>query len=120
MKPIKIGIGGTRHNPVLYEEIADMELREHILWAVREEGRDVGREEGIEKGKEDSLAQTAKLMLANNEPIDKIMLYTGLAKADIEKLVSWAVLGEAFLGFDDNDDMWAAMNRRLYFFLILC
>ena len=70
------------------EEIADMELREHILWAVREEGRDVGREEGREAGREDSLAQTAKLMLTNNEPIDKIMLYTGLAKADIEKLVS--------------------------------
>ena len=31
-------------------EVDDMELREHILWAVKEEGRDEGREEGREEG----------------------------------------------------------------------
>ena len=76
------------------KEIEDMELREHILWAVREEGKDEGREEGREAGREEGredgieqkAIQTARLMLANAEPIDKIMLYTGLAKAEIEKL----------------------------------
>ena len=67
------------------KEIEDMELREHILWAVREEGKDEGREDGIEQ----KAIQTARLMLANAEPIDKIMLYTGLAKAEIEKLAHW-------------------------------
>jgi len=71
-----------------------MELREHILWAVREEGKDEGREEGIMKGREEGredgieqkAMQTARLMLANNEPTDKVMLYTGLSKADLDKL----------------------------------
>lgn len=50
------------------------------------EGMKKGIEEGIKEGKEQITLQFAREMKANNEPIDKIVRYTGLSKADIEKL----------------------------------
>ena len=43
---------------------------------------DTSREEGLEEG----LGRAAAEMKKNNEPIDKIMKYTGLSREDIEKL----------------------------------
>ncbi len=58
------------------------------------QGKAEGLEEGLAQGKAEGLAQgidyqkttTAKAMLAFNEPIDKIMMYTGLTKEEIEGL----------------------------------
>ena len=47
-----------------------------------EQGRAEGRAEGADLQK----INTAKMMLANGEPTEKIALYTGLAVKDIEKL----------------------------------
>lgn len=45
-----------------------------------------GRIEGKKEGKKESKIEIAKIMLMENEPIDKIARYTGLAKEDILKL----------------------------------
>jgi len=47
-----------------------------------EKGIEVGMEKGIEKEKENF----AKLMKMENEPIDKIVKFTGLSKEKIEAL----------------------------------
>lgn len=51
------------------------------------EGMEKGMAEGMEKGMEKRNIEIAKSMLGNGESIDKIMLYTGLPKEDIERLV---------------------------------
>jgi predicted transposase/invertase (TIGR01784 family) len=64
------------------------------LEKAKEKGREEGIEEGIEKGVEIGIEkgvlnlriETAKTMLANNEPVEKIMLYTGLTFGQIEEL----------------------------------
>ncbi len=56
------------------------------LDTAKEEGRDEGREEGKEEGKEEKAFEFAREMLKENEPIEKIIRYTGLAKEQIEKL----------------------------------
>ena len=45
-----------------------------------------GRIEGKKEGKKESKIEIANIMLMENEPIDKIARYTGLAKEDILKL----------------------------------
>ena len=45
-----------------------------------------GRIEGKKEGKKEGKIEIAKIMLMENEPIDKIARYTGLAKEDILKL----------------------------------
>lgn len=45
-----------------------------------------GRIEGKKEGKKEAKIEVAKNMLMENEPIDKIARYTGLAKEDILKL----------------------------------
>ena len=50
------------------------------------EGRIEGRIEGKKEGKKEGKIEIAKIMLMENEPIDKIARYTGLAKEDILKL----------------------------------
>lgn len=45
-----------------------------------------GRIEGKKEGKKEGKIEIAKNMLMENEPIDKIARYTGLAKEDILKL----------------------------------
>lgn len=51
------------------------------------EGMEKGIAEGMEKGMEKRNIEIAKSMLGNGESIDKIMLYTGLPKEDIERLI---------------------------------
>lgn len=52
------------------------------------EGREDGRAEGRAEGMEKRNIEIARNMLGNGESIDKIMLYTGLSKEDIEKNLS--------------------------------
>jgi predicted transposase/invertase (TIGR01784 family) len=52
----------------------------------RDEGIEIGIEKGIEKGMEKGKIETAKLMLSEDEPIEKIIKFTGLTKEQIEKL----------------------------------
>ena len=52
----------------------------------RQEGREEGIQEGIEKGLDQQKVNTAKMMLADGEPVDKIMRYTGLAREQVEEL----------------------------------
>jgi hypothetical protein len=52
----------------------------------REEGRKLGREEGREKGLKDKAVETARMMKENREPVEKIILYTGLSADEIQEL----------------------------------
>ncbi|MCZ6884648.1 MAG: PD-(D/E)XK nuclease family transposase [Rickettsia endosymbiont of Ixodes ricinus] len=50
------------------------------------EGIAEGFKKGIEKGEKDKTIQVAKEMLADNEPIDKIVKYMMFTKEEIERL----------------------------------
>lgn len=52
----------------------------------REEGRAEGREEGRAEGADQQKLDTARMMLDNGEPVDKIALYTGLSHDEIENM----------------------------------
>ncbi len=47
---------------------------------------DTAKEEGIEQGIEKGIVRVAKKMLSNNEPLEKIIKFTGLSPQQIEKL----------------------------------
>ncbi len=44
------------------------------------------KEEGRKEGRQDHAKETAKRMIRANEPGDKIALYTGLEKNDVDRL----------------------------------
>ncbi len=50
------------------------------------EGYNEGREEGIKEGIKEGMKNIAMVMLKDNEPIDKIILYTGLNEEEIIRL----------------------------------
>ena len=52
----------------------------------RAEGRAEGRTEGEAKGRAEGISAIAYNMLMRNKPIDEIMEYTGLTRAEIEAL----------------------------------
>ncbi len=52
----------------------------------RKEGRKAGKKEGRKEGIEIGVEKVAKEMLKNNEPIEKIIIYTGLTREQIETL----------------------------------
>jgi predicted transposase/invertase (TIGR01784 family) len=45
-----------------------------------------GKKIGMEKGAEKEKIKMAKMMKKNREPIEKILMYTGLSKTEIEEL----------------------------------
>ncbi len=51
-----------------------------------EEGLAQGREQGIAEGSHAKAIETARTMLADGEPIDKIHKYTGLSTEEIKQL----------------------------------
>ena len=51
-----------------------------------QEGLEQGRLEGIQEGLDQQKVNTAKMMLEDGEPIDKIMRYTGLTREQVEGL----------------------------------
>jgi predicted transposase YdaD len=71
-------------------EVTDMLFSEYDENIAREVSREDGREEGIvigeARGDKMRAENTARIMLENNEPIEKIMKYSGLARKDIEEL----------------------------------
>ncbi len=52
----------------------------------RKQGKEEGLSEGIEQGKSEYKIEIAKMMKNNNEPIEKIMKYTGLHESEIRKI----------------------------------
>jgi len=57
-----------------------------ILQTIKIDAEDKIRKEEFEKGEKQNAEKTAGQMLINGETIDKIILYTGLSKEEIEKL----------------------------------
>lgn len=53
----------------------------------RKEGREEGRKEGRKEGREEKSFETARLMLQKGESIDKVILYSGLTKEQVESLI---------------------------------
>ena len=51
-----------------------------------EQGIEIGLEKGKEQGKDEKARQMAKIMKDNNEPVEKIIAYTGLTAEAIEIL----------------------------------
>ena len=51
-----------------------------------EKGREEGLVEGLEKGRKEQALEMARQMMADKEPVDKIIKYTHLSKDDILKL----------------------------------
>ena len=49
---------------------------------------DTSKEEGIEQGLAQRTLEIARMMKRNNEPISKIMQYTGLSEEEVEDLDS--------------------------------
>ena len=58
----------------------------HNLMSIAEARELQGIEKGIEKGMVQGLEKVARFMLQAQEPINKIMSYTGLTREAIEKL----------------------------------
>lgn len=52
------------------------------LYHAKQEGRREGRQEGRQEG----MIDFARTMLADGEPVSKIMRYTGLARSEVENL----------------------------------
>ena len=56
----------------------------------KEKAKKLGIKEGLAKGKAEGIAENkltiAKEMLSNDEPLDKIIKYTGLSEEDILKM----------------------------------
>ncbi len=61
-------------------------VKEDIRKIVEEEVRAEGRAEGRAEQKAENAIQLAKIMLQNNEPTEKITLYTGLTPDAIERI----------------------------------
>lgn len=55
-------------------------------YAIRETATREGRQEGIAEGKVSSKIETARLMKLDNEPVEKIIKYTGLSVEVIEAI----------------------------------
>ena len=76
------------------EHINAVMIQNDVLGNARDEGMRLGLEQGIEQGIEQGKAQgvneerqrLAKTMLGMGESVDKIAIYTGLSKEEIEKL----------------------------------
>ena len=67
---------------------------EYMIAEAKEEGLEQGRTEGIEQGRTEGEAsgraerelEMAKAMKVDNEPVEKIVKYTGLPKEKVELL----------------------------------
>ena len=68
------------------EDVKGVESMSKVLKEIREEGREEGRKEGIIEEKERREIQMAIEMLANKEPIEKIVKYSHLTVEQIKEL----------------------------------
>lgn len=67
-------------------EVKDMCITEYNEAETMQMIREEGKEEGREEGRQDNANETAERMIQANEPGDKITLYTGLEKSDVDRL----------------------------------
>lgn len=51
-----------------------------------QENQEIGKEIGMELGEKARAVKTAQTMLEQKEPMEKIVLYTGLSQEEVEKL----------------------------------
>ena len=77
----------TRQERLAYEQarMALLDDRNAIATA-RKEGKEEGKGEGKEEGRKEEKLALAKHMLLDQEPIEKIIRWTGLSKEEIETL----------------------------------
>ena len=62
------------------------EERMHDIQEAREQGEEIGRSEGEASGRAERELEMAKAMKVDNEPVEKIVKYTGLPKEKVELL----------------------------------
>ena len=67
-------------------EVMGGEILETEAKKILEQGREEGREQGLEEGSSERARETAAIMLAEGEPLDKIGRYTGLPIELIEAI----------------------------------
>ena len=84
-------ISKDEHERALFRSrrMYQMDLESNLAAATRmgeEKGEAKGRAEGEAKGMAKGKADVAKMMIANAMPIEEIMKYTGLTRAEIEGL----------------------------------
>ena len=70
----------------MFKEEGRREGRQEGRREGRQEGRREGRQEGIGIGEQSKANEIARSMIEANEPGDKIVLYTGLGKEDVDRL----------------------------------
>ena len=73
------------------DEIEKLKLNDEFnAWynaeKVEEKCRNSAYSEGVDVGKTETKLEIAKLMLSNNESLDKISKYTGLTISELEEL----------------------------------
>ena len=62
------------------------EERMHDIQEAKEQGEEIGRSEGEASGRAERELEMAKAMKVDNEPVEKIVKYTGLPKEKVELL----------------------------------
>ncbi len=70
----------------LYDEMMEYHKLKHAREDGIEQGMKDGIEQGLKQGEKETKVEMARKMLASNEPISKIQLYTTLSVEEIEKL----------------------------------
>ena len=75
------------------DEIEKLKLNDEFnAWynaeKVEEKCRNSAYSEGVDVGKTETKLEIAKLMLSNNESLDKISTYTGLSISELEEILS--------------------------------
>ena len=73
------------------DEIEKLKLNDEFnAWynaeKVEEKCRNSAYSEGVDVGKTETKLEIAKLMLSNNESLDKISTYTGLSISELEEI----------------------------------
>jgi len=51
-----------------------------------QEGKQIGKQIGKQEGRQERNYEFAEMMLKNEEPIEKILLYTGVSKEVLDQL----------------------------------
>lgn len=77
----------------MFDKHADEAIEAEIWLKAEAKGREQGLEQGLEKGREQEREQMALDMLADSEPVEKIVKYSHLSlekilelKAEMEKI----------------------------------
>ena len=77
---------GERRGRIAGRQEGLREGRQEGLREGRQEGLREGRQEGLREGLQTGRLEIARSMIADGEPVEKIMRYTGLTQAEINTL----------------------------------